>query len=151
MSSGTDSSLLLLVRHSRQIQRHLLGEEWYTAVSSRQLSQVNTSRLCTFSAKWSSNSPPGYDVVRKDRENNGRHGGGVCIYVRSSINFQIRADLSPSDIECLTIEISRPRSKPFLCLLGTDRHSHLLTFSRSLRGLLTKLTLKIWNYIYWVT
>ena len=22
---------------------------------------------------------PGYDVVRKDRENNGRHGGGVCI------------------------------------------------------------------------
>ena len=37
---------------------------------------------------------PGYDVVRKDRENNGRHGGGVCIYVRSNINFQIRADLS---------------------------------------------------------
>ena len=57
---------------------------------------------------------PGYDLVRKDRENNGRHGGGVCIYVRSNINFQIRADLSPSDIECLTIEISRPRSKPFL-------------------------------------
>ena len=57
---------------------------------------------------------PGSDVVRKDRENNGRHGGGVCIYVRSNINFQIRADLSPSDIECLTIEISRPRSKPFL-------------------------------------
>ena len=57
---------------------------------------------------------PGYDVVRKDRENNGRHGGGVCIYVRSNINFQTRADLSPSDIECLTIEISRPRSKPFL-------------------------------------
>ena len=57
---------------------------------------------------------PGYDVVRKDRENNGRHGGGVCIYVRSNINFQIRADLSPSDIECLTIEISRLRSKPFL-------------------------------------
>jgi len=59
---------------------------------------------------------PGYGVVRKDRENNGRHGGGggVCIYVRSNINFQIRADLSPSDIECLTNEISRPRSKPFL-------------------------------------
>ena len=32
----------------------------------------------------------------------------------TNINFQIRADLSPSDIECLTIEISRPRSKPFL-------------------------------------
>ena len=33
---------------------------------------------------------------------------------RSNINFQIHTDLSPSDIECLTIEISRLRSKPFL-------------------------------------
>ena len=33
--------------------------------------------------------PPGYDVVRKDCESNGRNGGGVCIYVRSNINFQL--------------------------------------------------------------
>ena len=26
---------------------------------------------------------PGYDVVRKDRENNGRHGGAWCLYLRS--------------------------------------------------------------------
>ena len=38
---------------------------------------------------------PGYDVVRKDRESNGRNGGGVCTYVRSNINFQLRVDLSP--------------------------------------------------------
>ena len=57
---------------------------------------------------------PGYDVVRKDRESNGRNGGGVCIYVRSNINFQLRADLSPNNLECLTVEISKPRSKPFL-------------------------------------
>ena len=56
----------------------------------------------------------GYDVVRKDRESNGRNGGGVCIYVRSNINFQLRADLSPNNLECLTVEISKPRSKPFL-------------------------------------
>ena len=37
---------------------------------------------------------PGYDVVRKDPENNGRHGGCVCIYVQSNSNFQIRTDLS---------------------------------------------------------
>ena len=57
---------------------------------------------------------PGYDVVRKDRESNGRNGGGVCIYVRSNINFQLRADLSPNNLECLTVEISKPCSKPFL-------------------------------------
>ena len=57
---------------------------------------------------------PGYDVVRKHRESNGRNGGGVCIYVRSNNNFQLRADLSPNNLECLTVEISKPRSKPFL-------------------------------------
>ena len=52
---------------------------------------------------------PGYDVVRKDRESNGRNGGGVCIYVRSNINFQLRADLSPNNLEYLTVETSKPR------------------------------------------
>ena len=55
-----------------------------------------------------------YEVIRKDRESNGRNGGGVCIYVRSNINSQFRADLSLSNLECLTIEITKPRSKPFL-------------------------------------
>ena len=36
------------------------------------------------------------------------------IYVRSNINFQLRTDLSPNNLECLTVEISNPRSKPFL-------------------------------------
>lgn len=46
--------------------------------------------------------------------NHGRNGGGVCIYVRTNINFQILADLSPSNIECIAIDITRPQSKPFL-------------------------------------
>ena len=57
---------------------------------------------------------PGYDVVRKDPESNGRDGGGVCIHVHRNINFQLCADLSPNNLECLTAEISKPRSKPFL-------------------------------------
>ena len=61
---------------------------------------------------------PGYaNVVRKDRESNGRNGGGVCIYVRirSNINFQPRADLSPNNLDYLTVELSaKPRSKPLL-------------------------------------
>ena len=32
----------------------------------------------------------GYDIVRKDRS---RNGGGVCIYLRSSINYKVRNDL----------------------------------------------------------
>ena len=53
----------------------------------------------------------GYDVVRKDRS---RNGGGVCIYLRSSINYKIRDDLFPSELEAVCIEIIKPHSKPFL-------------------------------------
>ena len=53
----------------------------------------------------------GYDVVRKDRN---RHGGGVVIYTRSSINYTVRVDLAHESLEAITLEISKPRSKPFL-------------------------------------
>jgi hypothetical protein len=53
----------------------------------------------------------GYDIVRKDRS---RNGGGVCIYLRSSINYKIRNDLIPSELEAVCVEISKPHSRPFL-------------------------------------
>ena len=56
----------------------------------------------------------GYDIVRRDREHNGRFGGGVCIYVRSNINFSLRPDLSDIHLENIRTEIRKPRSKPFL-------------------------------------
>ena len=34
----------------------------------------------------------GYDIIRKGRS---RNGGGVCIYLRSSINYKLRQDLIP--------------------------------------------------------
>ncbi len=30
---------------------------------------------------------PGFELVRRDRAKNGRNGGGVCIYIRSNLNF----------------------------------------------------------------
>ncbi len=52
-----------------------------------------------------------YDIIRKDRS---RNGGGVCIYLRSSINYNIRNDLIPYELEAVCIEIIKPHSKPFL-------------------------------------
>jgi exonuclease III len=57
---------------------------------------------------------PGYEIIRKDRYINGRHGGGVCIYVRSNLKFKVRNDFMNDKLECLIIEISKPRSRPFL-------------------------------------
>ena len=57
---------------------------------------------------------PGFELVRRDRIKNGRNGGGVCIYIRSNLNFQIRDDLKSEIIENLTVEIKKPRSKSIL-------------------------------------
>jgi len=48
----------------------------------------------------------GFEVVRKDRSVNGRSGGGVSMYLRIIINYQIRDDLRDDQLECVVIEIS---------------------------------------------
>jgi hypothetical protein len=57
---------------------------------------------------------PGYEIVRRDRNVNGKLGGGVCFCVRQNINYSTRHDLSIDQLENLCIEIRKPRSKPFL-------------------------------------
>ena len=37
----------------------------------------------------------------------------ALLYVRSNIHFQLRADLSPNNLERLAVEITNPRSKAF--------------------------------------
>ena len=41
----------------------------------------------------------GYNFVRKDGD---RHGGGVGIYVRKGINFDVRNDLNRPNLECFS-------------------------------------------------
>ena len=53
----------------------------------------------------------GYDIVRKDRN---RHSGGVAICIRNTINYSIRDDLTDENLETITLEITKPKSKPFL-------------------------------------
>ena len=53
----------------------------------------------------------GYDVIRKDRS---RKGGGVCTYLRSSINYKIRNDIVPPELEATCVEITKPHSRPFI-------------------------------------
>ena len=55
---------------------------------------------------------PGFEVVRKDRSVNGQNGGGVCMYLRNNINYQIRDDLCDDQLECVVIEIIRTHSRP---------------------------------------
>ena len=45
---------------------------------------------------------PCYEITRRNRN---RNGGGVCFYIKSSINFVIRRDLNLNDLENLCLEI----------------------------------------------
>ena len=53
----------------------------------------------------------GYNVFHKDRN---RYGGGVAIYVRSTIDYKVRLDLMADNLETITVEIIKPKVKPFL-------------------------------------
>jgi len=57
---------------------------------------------------------PGFEIIRKDRKINERNSGGVCFYVRSNLNYKTHEDLSTENLGWLTLEITRPRSRPFL-------------------------------------
>ena len=51
----------------------------------------------------------GYTVNRKDRNS---FGGGVAIYIHSSIHFTSREDLKDLDLETITVELNLPFIKP---------------------------------------
>ena len=55
---------------------------------------------------------PGYTFIGKPTITG--QGGGVGIYISTSVPYQRRFDLEQKDVECIWIEILFPRSKGFL-------------------------------------
>ena len=53
----------------------------------------------------------GYEILRKDRN---RHGGGVLLYIRNTINYAVRKDLMIESLEMITIEVKKPKTKAFI-------------------------------------
>ena len=53
-----------------------------------------------------------YNLCGRDRN---RHGGGVCIYVRSDLVFNPIDELSHEDLEATWIELLLPKTKPIVC------------------------------------
>ena len=54
---------------------------------------------------------PGYVVFRKDRS---RNGGGVVLYIREVHNVTEKAEVVPSELEAVCIEINKPKTKPII-------------------------------------
>ena len=55
----------------------------------------------------------GYNLLRRDRN---RHGGGVAIFLRETLNFEHRTDIKAENLEIICIEIKPKCSKPFFVL-----------------------------------
>ena len=54
----------------------------------------------------------GYELIWRDRLSDG--GGGICFYIKPTINFSVWTDLNVDELENLCIEIRKPNSKPFI-------------------------------------
>ena len=63
---------------------------------------------------------PGFEVVWKDRSVNGRGGGGVCMYLRSNINYQIRDDLCDDQLDVLSSKLSDSTPDLLLSVCGIN-------------------------------
>lgn len=84
----------------------------------RLLFASNKVGIISFSETWLDNSIndseieiENYVVIRKDRN---RNGGGVCVYIRSDICYNVRTDLDHAHIEAVWLDILFPNSKPLL-------------------------------------
>ena len=52
-----------------------------------------------------------YAMVRKDRN---RNGGGIIVYVKKNIIFNVREEFADNELEMLVLEIEREKQKPLL-------------------------------------
>ena len=65
---------------------------------------------------------PGFEVVRKDRAVNGRSGGGVCMYLRNNINYQVTIYVM-TNLNTLSSKLSDPTLDFSLLVHGINLNS----------------------------
>lgn len=79
---------------------------------------------------------PGYDIVRRDRD---RNGGGVAIYIRTTINYKNLIELIPENLEAICIKIHKPKSKPIIIVTWYRPPNSNITILNNFEMLLQKL------------
>ena len=85
----------------------------------------------------------GYTMIRRDRN---RSGGGVCLFIKDTVSFNVRQDLEEENFEAVFVDILFPKSRPFLvgvCYRPPSDCNFLAKF----RGVIDRLDLANEAYI----
>lgn len=80
---------------------------------------------------------PGYHLIRNDRKT--RAHGGVACYIHESVPFKIRPVLHHDNIESITIEVTLPKSNPFLVTVTYRPPNQQHTWYNDFEQLMDKL------------
>ena len=99
---------------------HLNVKSLLLKIDENRLISIQTRAACLcISETWlvdsileSETDISNYTIRRKDIN---RHGGGVCMYVRSNIAFNACDDLNHEELEATWIDILLPKTKRILC------------------------------------
>ena len=70
---------------------------------------------------------PGYEIVPRDRN---RNGGGVCFYIKTSINYSVRTDLNINNLEICVLKSGNQIQNRFLLSRGTGLPILPMKYSR---------------------
>ena len=103
---------------------------------------INESRLSS-SISNGEVSIPGYILERNDRN---RDGGGVALYIRNTINYELLHDYDDDRLEWLGIKVNKFMTKPFI--VGTwyrppDANAEILMAFESLIDRIEMLGLEV--------
>ena len=73
---------------------------------------------------------------------------GVCLFFRSEINYSVRSDLICEHIESLTVEIKKPRSRPFAVMTWYRPPDSSIDLFRHLKNLFLEYYLRRFRPFY---
>ena len=90
---------------------HIKELKTYMAVKPINILEVNETRFDD-SVSSSEMRIPGYCLERNNRN---RHGGGVALYIRDTINYECLLNHdSHINLEWIAVKVMKPNAKPFI-------------------------------------
>ena len=111
-NSGSKRGLLICSLNAPSLCKHKDEIEVLMRENKIDIFAINETKLDS-KTKDEQVSVEGYNILRCDRNS---YGGGVAIYLRDTLNFELRTDIKTENLEMICIEMKPKCSKPFFVL-----------------------------------